>query len=443
MFSPALIRMLSRFFDIRAGEAYRVGVMATLLFFLIAANNLIKIVRDSLFLGYHLVSELPYLYILVAMVAGTVIATYSRYTTALSLTRLILTSNATIILNLVFFWFLITFSNPGWGHYAFYVLSAIVGAIAVAQFWTLTHQIFTSLEGKRLFGLLTAGGTVGGVAAGFGAKWLLARSFETTHLLWVAASLFLAASVLVLWADRRLRGKYPDKELESPTKQPDERAGRIGKLIGGSRYLKIIALVILVSVVVSTLIDFQFKAAAKQAHPSREALAVFFSSYYAWLSAATFFAQVVLTRRILAAFGLMPSLYLTPGVLLSGSLAMLVWPGLVTATATRMADAALRNSLHRSCMELLYMPVPASVKKTVKTFLDVVVERTGDATAGFIILFYSLYAMRPYVPYVHFICVALIFLWFSLLPIARMGHLETSRRETGSRELAVKRHGGS
>ena len=63
--------MLSRFFAIRPGEVYRVGVIASLLFLLIAANNLIKILRDSLFLSGHSVSELPYLYILVAVIAGS------------------------------------------------------------------------------------------------------------------------------------------------------------------------------------------------------------------------------------------------------------------------------------------------------------------------------------------------------------------------------------
>jgi len=32
------------------------------------------------------------------------------------------------------------------------------------------------------------------------------------------------------------------------------------------------------------------------------------------------------------------------------------------------------------------MPLSDKVKKTVKTFLDVVIERVGDATSGFIIL---------------------------------------------------------
>jgi ATP/ADP translocase len=82
-----MIQRLSRFFAIRPGEVYRVGVIASLLFLLIAANNLIKILRDSIFLGHHSASELPYLYILVAVIAGAIIATYTKYTANLSIIR--------------------------------------------------------------------------------------------------------------------------------------------------------------------------------------------------------------------------------------------------------------------------------------------------------------------------------------------------------------------
>jgi len=40
---------LRQLLDIRSGEAARIGFMAAFLFFLLAANNVIKIVRDSLF----------------------------------------------------------------------------------------------------------------------------------------------------------------------------------------------------------------------------------------------------------------------------------------------------------------------------------------------------------------------------------------------------------
>jgi hypothetical protein len=47
----SLTNTLTRFFDIRPGEGRRVGMMVILLFFLLAANNIIKVVRDSLFLS--------------------------------------------------------------------------------------------------------------------------------------------------------------------------------------------------------------------------------------------------------------------------------------------------------------------------------------------------------------------------------------------------------
>ena len=429
-----MIQKLSHFLDIQTGEAYRVGVMASLLFFLIAANNLIKILRDSIFLGHHSVSELPYLYIRVAFLAAAIITTYTKYTANLSVIRLILGTNAIILSNIIFFWFLLTYFSPGWSYYAFYIWSAIVSVIAVAQLWTLADQIFSLEEGKRSFGLLSAGGTVGGALAGFGVKWFLHPLVESHHLLWVVAGLYLAASVLLLWAQHRVVAKISKSELGISEKPEETRVSSIGELLAGSTYLKTIAVLIFVSVIVSTLIDFQFKSAAKQAYPSAGALAVFFSSYYGWLSVATFFAQVVLTGKILSTLGLKPSLYLTPGTLLIGSLAVMIWPGLLAVVLTRMADGALRESIYRSGMESLYVPLSGKVKKTVKTFLDVVIERIGDATAGFIILL-ALSFTGSYSTYVQFACVALIVLWMLIIALLRTRQLEPLNAELKSQGL--------
>jgi len=430
-----VIQKLSHFLDIHPGEAYRVGVMASLLFFLIAANNLIKIVRDSIFLGHHAASELPYLYILVAFLAAVIITTYTKYTANLSVIRLILGTNATILSNIVFFWFLLTYFSLGWIYYAFYIWSAIVSVIAVAQLWTFADQIFSPEEGKRSFGLLSAGGTVGGALAGFGVKWFLRPSVESEHLLWVIAGLYLAPSALLLWAQHRVVRKVSKSELGISEKPEDSRTSSIGELLARSSYLKTIAVLIFVSVIVSTLIDFQFKSAAKQAYPSAGALAVFFSSYYGWLSVATFFLQIVLTGKILTTLGLKPSLQLTPGSLLIGSLAIMIWPGLLVVVLTRMADGALRESIYRSGMESLYMPLSGKVKKTVKTFLDVVIERVGDATAGFIILL-ALSFTGSYSIYVQFACVALIGLWMLIIALLRTRDLEPLNAELKSQGLA-------
>ena len=203
-----------------------------------------------------------------------------------------------------------------------------------------------------------------------------------------------------------------EAEIHSPNKPQTTYTNGVGELLSSSSYLKAIAVIILVSVIVSTLIDFQFKTGAKQAYGSTKELAVFFSSYYGWLSVATFFVQVLLTSQTLKKLGLIASLYVTPAALLTGSIVIITWPGLPAATFTRMADTILRNSVHRSGMEVIYMALPVPVVKAIKTFLDVVVERLGDASAGFIILLFSFFATEKYIAYVHFICLGLIFTWF-------------------------------
>ena len=100
---------LRQFFDVRPGEGRRIGLMAAGLFFLLAANSVIKIVRDSLFLSRFAITQLPYVYLLAAVLAAAVIGIYSRYTSTISLSQVILRSYAFIISNVIIFWVLIIF----------------------------------------------------------------------------------------------------------------------------------------------------------------------------------------------------------------------------------------------------------------------------------------------------------------------------------------------
>lgn len=429
---------LGRFFDIRSGEAARIGFMAAFFFFLLAANNVIKIVRDSLFLSRFPITELPYVYLMAAAVAGVVISIYSRYTSRLSLSQVILGSHAFIILNVLIFWLLIAFYNFGWVLYAFYMWSAIVGLVAVAQFWTLANDMFNPREGKRLFGILTAAGTLGAMTGGLGANFAVKFLVGTHQLLWFVVA-FFAGALGVVWfgvKENARAANHREYVTASEIKEQDAR-GIVGTL-RSSRYLQAIAALSFVSVIVSTLIDYQFKAAAKEAYSSADALAGFFGSYYAWLSIITMFAQVWLTGRLLMGLGLTPTLLLLPLTLLAGSIGLLVWPGLFAATANRFAEASLRTSVNDSGLEILYLPIPDSIKKKVKVFLDVTVERLGDGTAAFIILFYILLLGGSEVTLLSYFSIGLIFIWAAVVFVVQGGYMEALRRSLAYREMSLK-----
>ena len=429
-----------RLFDVRPGEAHRVGFMAAFLFFLLAANNVIKIVRDSLFLSRFPITQLPYVYLLVALLAGAVISVYSRYALRVSLSQLILASHAFIISNVMIFWFLVTFYDSGWVLYAFYIWSGIVDLVVVAQFWILGNDVFTPREGKRLFGVLTAGGTLGGVMGGLGAHWMVNFLFGTKQLLWLVAVLFTGAFGVVGLAVRAKEGVFSasrGEDMRAGETQARDASGTFSTL-RRSRYLQAIAALIFVSVIVSTLIDFQFKAAAKEAYPSTDALAGFFGSYYAWLSVVTIFSQLWLTGRLLTGLGLTPSLLLLPFTLLVGSVSLLVLPGLFAATANRLAEASLRMSVHKSGVEILYLPIPDLIKKKVKVFLDVTVERLGDGTAAFIILFYTIFLRGSEITLLSYFSIGLILIWAVVVFIVQGGYVEALRRSLAYRDISLE-----
>ena len=430
---------IRQFLDVRSGEAARIGFMAAFLFFLLAANNVIKIVRDSLFLSRFSITQLPYVYLLAAVAASVVISIYSRYTSRLSLSQVILGSHAFIISNVLIFWLLLSFYDFGWVLYAFYIWSAIVGLVAVAQFWTLVNDMFTPRDGRRLFGILTAAGTLGGMLGGFGASLAVNFLFGTSQLLGLIVALFAGAFGVVWFAARErksvLAANYGADVRSSEIEERDV-SGVVGTL-WDSRYLQTIAALIFLSVIVSTLIDYQFKAAAKGAYPSTEALAGFFGSYYAWLSVVTVLVQLLLTGRLLMGFGLTPSLLVLPLTLFAGSISLLVWPGLFAATATRLAEASLRTSVNHSGVEILYLPIPDFIKKKVKVFLDVTVERLGDGTAAFIILFCTLFLGGSQVTLLSYFSLGLILIWAAFVFMAQGGYMDALRRGLAYREISL------
>src|SRR5262249_24300900 len=170
----------------------------------------------------------------------------------------------------------------------------------------------------------------GAILGGFGSGWAVNLFRETNELFWLIGALFSGAFAVVWLAGNELSELQTAALQEIPTSSATKASQQTSAFaaIRASRYLQLIAGAIFVSVAVSSLIYFQFKAAAKVAYPSEDGLTAFFGSYYAWVAIITFFSQVVLTRMFLTAFGLNPSLLLLPVGLFAGSLGILVWPGL-------------------------------------------------------------------------------------------------------------------
>ena len=261
----------------------------------------------------------------------------------------------------------------------FYVLTAVGTLLLTSGFWLVVSELFVVREAKRLFGLVSAGGTLGLLVAGTSIRPLLTR-FAPHDLVIVLIGL-LGLSLLI--NEIIPRGRFETKSR--PARDSTRRSEGI-RLALSEPHVRLIAAVFLLVGAASALVDYQFKEAVQRALGSGPEMAVFFGDFYAWTGGLALVIQLLVTTRFLSAAGIAWSVALVPLVVAFGSAGMLVVPGLVAATGLRGADSTLRKSVFRSVMEFLWVPVPHEVRRRTKTVVDSVADAAGEGL-GFLLVF--------------------------------------------------------
>ena len=85
----------------------------------------------------------------------------------------------------------------------FYVWVNCFGVIAPVQAWSFANSLFDTRQAKRLFGLIGAGASLGAIAAGLLARFLVGPVGGTVNMMLVLAALILLAAAIVLDRERR------------------------------------------------------------------------------------------------------------------------------------------------------------------------------------------------------------------------------------------------
>jgi AAA family ATP:ADP antiporter len=347
-----------------------------------------RVVRDSLFLSRFQAVNLPFVDIATAFGVGIVIAAYIRAARGRSLRNLLVATLVLFSSNCLLFWVLARYYSPRWLYPAIYVWVGIFGVLATTQVWALANQVLTTREARRMFWLVASGAITGGIFGGFYSK-VVVKAFGTESLL-LGMAAFLAVCpllVIVVWKQyRAVEDREPAKVSEA---SQEENLLSSMKLVLASPYLRAIASVIWISNFVTAVISWQFKAVAKEFIPAKDHLTAFFGDFTFYAGILALVTQLLLTSRLLRRFGIGLALFALPVALLVTSVHMLLAGTLFAVVLLRGSDYVWRYSVDRSAVELLYLPLPARVKFQVKWFIDTVIWRMGDATAGLTILLFA------------------------------------------------------
>ena len=430
--------ILQRLLGLTPRELRRAAPLFVYLFLTIATTVASKAARDALFLGRFDATALPYVDIAVALIVGLVVGLYIRVGSRTNLRNVQIGSLVTFAALSVFFWSQSASATAARSDALFVAIYVFVGVLSVlvpTQVWTLANYVMTTREAKRAFGLIGSGAILGWIVGGLVTRQVVGRFGTESTLLWVAGTLI--ASAFIVW---RVWERRPSR-LDSDTSATGDEEGSLWSSLGlvrASSYLTAIAAVIWLSSFVTTITGWQFKAIAKANIPTTDELAMFFGSFNMLAGVAALILQLLFTGRILRSAGIGVTLFIVPAALTLSSIGLLVLGSLVAAVGLKASDQVLRYSIDKATVELLYLPVRSDLTFRVKSFIDTVVYRLGDASGGLaVLLCASVLGWSPR----HLTWIALVALsgWIWAAVVARRQYVENLRESIHQHRVDTER----
>ena len=403
-----LDRALRLFTDVRSGEGFTVLLLALNVFLLLTAYYFIKPLREALILdesGAEIksyASALQALILLVAVPAYGALA--GRWPRSKLINRVTLFFAACLVL---FFFLGRAGLNLG---VVFFLWVGIFNLMVIAQFWAFANDLYTNDQGERLFPLVQFGASAGAV---FGS--VVVGSLIEPLGIWIPMLLaagILLASLLVTGAvekrehpadHTRVGSRDPRSESAPPTsgisaeeKQEEKGGGAFG-LVFRSRYLLLIALLVLFMNWVNTTGEYILGSVVEDA--ARGAVAAgtadgqsvgqyigsFYSDFFAVVNVAGLLLQLFVVSRIVKYLGIRIAILFLPIIALGsyGLIAFLPVLGIVrwAKTAENSTDYSLQNTVRQT----LFLPLTRDQKYKAKQAIDAFFWRAGDVLSALLV----------------------------------------------------------
>eukprot|EP00913_Durusdinium_trenchii_P006118 g5730.t1 len=255
----------------------------------------------------------------------------------------------------------------------FYVWLSVFNLLAISVFWALMADTFTLEQGKRLFGFIGVGGTLGAIA-GSALTWRLAGVVGPVGLM-------VAATVLIELAAQIARVFARRGDADAALK--DQRVGGAawrGLLdLVRSPYLAGIGAYVMLYTILSTLLYFEKMRIVDAAVEGVDSRAGVFAGIELAGQTLTVVLQLLLTGRLMRLLGVGALLAAAPVVTIAGFGALLAWPTLGVVTVFEATRRASNFALSKPARETLFTVVSRDEKYKAKGAIDTFVYRGGDA----------------------------------------------------------------
>ena len=188
-------KLFEKIVDVTSDEIRALGFAFVFNFVVLGSYYVVRPIRDNIGAEGGL-ENLPWMYTgtLVAMLIAN--ALFSAIVARMPRRRFIPIAYRFFIANLALFYLLMRTLPPAqniWVGRAFFVWVSVFNLFVVTVFWAFMTDIFNSDQGKRLFGFISVGGTLGGIVGGLVTASLV-KTIGTVNLLIVSAAMLEAGA---------------------------------------------------------------------------------------------------------------------------------------------------------------------------------------------------------------------------------------------------------
>jgi AAA family ATP:ADP antiporter len=268
-----------------------------------------------------------------------------------------------------------------WVGRAFFIWVSVYNLFVVSIFWQMNVDLFDPEQGKRLFGFIAAGATIGAIV-GSAVTASLAR-YVSPILLLLGAAVLLEVAVFAVGRLSRLSPALNRTAGADDAKGEEQPIG--GSVLAGitrafsSPYLANVSLFLLLFAITSTFLYFeQASIVSRSFGGDRGAQTAFFATVDLAVNTLTLIVQLFLTGRVLVVLGVALALGFLPALTMLGFGALALAPSLSAIAIFQVVRRASDYAIARPSREVLFTVVPREDRYKAKSFIDTFVYRLGD-----------------------------------------------------------------
>jgi AAA family ATP:ADP antiporter len=380
----ALRQWLERVMRVRRGEWP--GLLGGFAYFfcLLCSYYILRPVRDEMGVRAG-VGEMQWLFTatFVAMLAA--VPVFAALASRFSRTRLIPAVYGLFIACILGFWLWLRADVAMvWGARAFFVWLSVFNLFVVSVFWSFMADLFDDTAAARLFGAISAGGSLGAIV-GPGLTGVLAQGLAPSQLLPIAAGV-LALTLPCMFALNR----WSARRRDGGRRASGEDTALGGTLFEGvvavarSRYMIGICVFMWLYGTMGTFAYFAQAEIVEAAFADSGDRTSMFAVIDFATNALTIGIQLFVVAHVIARFGLPSTLALVPLITAAGFVALAAAPVLAILASFQVLRRAGGYGIAKPGREMLFTSVDRQAKYKAKNFIDTVVRRGGEAVAGWV-----------------------------------------------------------